>query len=246
MKLTLLIFILAISWSLPVAAKDGTTVLITGANRGIGLELAKQYVAKGFQVIGTARKPTKAKALNALGVTVMQLDVTDPASVAAMDKALDSKSIDILINNAGYLYRKEQTLAAVDFEQEERTLAINSIGPLRVIKALIDNLQSGQNKTVINISSNLGSIENSRGGFYGYRASKSALNMFNKNLSAEFAKQGFIFTVLHPGWVQTDMGGETATLTVNESVTGLVKVISGLTTTDNGKFYDYTGKQLPW
>ena len=246
MKLVFTILIMVIYWSNPIFAKASTTVLITGANRGIGLEFAKQFKAMGYDVIGTARKPDKATALKALGASVMQLDVTDAQSVAAMDKALTGKAIDILINNAGYLYGYGGTLVSIDIEQFEKTLAINTIGPMRVTKALIDNLQAGRNKTVINLSSQLGSISQSSGGFYSYRASESALNMLTKTLSAEYKKQDFIFTVVHPGWVQTDMGGKSATYTVEESVSGLMKVINGLTKDDNGKFYDHKGEIIPW
>jgi len=222
------------------------TVLVTGANRGMGLEYVKQFKAKGYDVIGTARKLEQATELKKMDVTVVQLDVTDADSVAAMAKQLDGKVIDILINNAGYLNRSDSTLDTVDFDVMELTLAINTMGPLRVIKALMPNLQKGERKTVINVSSQLGSIENSRGGLYSYRASKTALNQINKILSEEYKDAGFIFTVVHPGWVQTDMGGPNATYTIEQSITNLLKVIEGLTAKDNGKFYDLNGKILPW
>ena len=222
------------------------TVLVTGANRGMGLEYAKQYQAKGFKVIGTARKPGEATELNKLGVDVVQLDVTDADSVAAMAKVLDGRAIDILINNAGYLNRNDSTLDTVDFDTMEFTLAINTLGPLRVIKALMPNLQKGEGKKVINISSQLGSVERSRGGLYSYRVSKAGLNMINKNLSAEYSDAGFTFVVIHPGWVATDMGGPNATYSPEESIKNVIKVIDGLTTKDNGKFYDLKGETLPW
>ena len=222
------------------------TVLVTGANRGMGLEYAKQLKASGYEVIGTARKPASATELNKLGVDVVQLDVTSADSVAAMAQALEGRAIDMVINNAGYLNRNDSTLETVDFEIMERTLAINTLGPLRVIKALMPNLMKGERKTVINISSQLGSINNSRGGLYSYRTSKAALNMINKNLSAEYGDKGFIFAVIHPGWVQTDMGGPNATYTVKDSISNVMKVVEGLTKADNGKFYDLKGEILPW
>ena len=246
MKILLAILCLLLTQNNTVFGKDKTTVLITGANRGIGLEYAKQFIAKGYEVIGTARKPAKAEALKKLGATILQLDVTDQKSIDALDKALDGKSIDILINNAGYFDRVDVSLDKVDIASMERTYAINTLGPLRIIRALIDNLETGNNKTVLNMSSGLASIENSSGRWYGYRASKTALNQITKILSAEYKAKEFIFIVMNPGWVQTDMGGMNAALTVTESVSGQIKVIEGLAKTDNGKFYDHQGNITPW
>lgn len=176
----------------------------------------------------------------------MQLDVTDAASVKALAEALKGKPIDILINNAGYLDRSDLTLDKVNFDTFERTLAVNTLGPLRVTKALIGNVKAGKLKKVISMSSGLGSISRSSGRYYSYRTSKTALNQINKILSKEFEADGIIFTVVHPGWVQTDMGGESATYTPMESVDGLVTVINSLTIKDSGKFYDLHGKEIPW
>ena len=246
MKILMITFCLLLTQTNNLYANDKITVLITGANRGIGLEYAKQYIAKGYEVIGTARKPAKAENLKKLGATVVQLDVTDQESIDAMDKSLDGKSIDILINNAGYFDRADVSLDKVNISSMEHTFSINTLGPLRVIKALIDNLEDGDNKTVINMSSGLASIENSRGRWYGYRASKTALNQITKILSAEYKAKGFIYIVMNPGWVQTDMGGKNATYTVEQSVSGQIKVIDNLTKDDNGKFYNLEGKITPW
>ena len=230
----------------PAPAADGQTVLITGANRGIGLEYARQFAAKGYNVIGTARDPAAATELRAIIERIEALDVADAASVAALAKRLDGMAIDILINNAGVGGRDDNDLASVDFEQMQNTFAVNAFGPLRVIQSLMPNLRLGQRKLVIGMSSQLGSIERSNGGMYAYRASKTALNQFNKILASELGPQGFVFTVLHPGWVQTEMGGANATLTPQESVRGLVGVIEKLGPDDNGRFYDYQGKTIPW
>lgn len=238
--------LLVILGTLEPMIQAAQTVLVTGANRGMGLEYVKQFKAKGFDVIGTARKPARATELNAMDVDVVQLDVTDADSVAAMAKRLEGRAIDIIVNNAGYLNRTDSSLGTVDFEIMERTLAINTMGPLRVIKALMPNLEKGKGKTVVNISSQLGSITNSTGGLYSYRTSKTALNQINKILSEEYKDKGFVFTVVHPGWVQTDMGGPNATYTIEKSIINVMKVIEGLTTDDNGKFYDLNGKTLPW
>ena len=230
----------------PAHAEDEMTVVITGANRGIGLEYARQFKAKGYRVIGTARNPAEAEELKAVADRVEALDVADPESVAAFAKRLEGTPVDILVNNAGIFPREDVTLDTVDFDAFERTLAVNTFGPLRVTRALMPNLRSGDRKTVVGMSSGLGSIERSNGRWYAYRSSKTALNQINKILSEEFKEEGFIFTVVHPGWVRTDMGGENATYTPQESVAGLITVIEGLGPEDNGRFYDFQGEPIPW
>ncbi len=227
-------------------AADTTTVLVTGANRGIGLEYARQFAARGYQVIGTARDPTDAKELSEVADRVEQLDVTDPASVVGLAKRLDGIAIDILVNNAGIFDRSDVSLDKVDFQMMERTLAVNTLGPLRVVQALLPNLRKGKRKTIASMSSQLGSIENSNGRWYAYRSSKAALNQVNKTMSAELATEGFVCVVLHPGWVRTDMGGPGATYSPEESVRGLVAVIEKLGPADNGRFYDFKGNPIPW
>lgn len=241
-------FALSLIVSLPftVSADDGRVVLVTGANRGIGLEFARQLSAKGFNVIGTARNPVKATELKATGARVEPLDVTDTASVAALAQSLDGVAIDILINNAGMLNREDSSLDTLDFDVMERSFQVNSLGPLRVTQALLPNLRSGNGKTIVNITSRLGSIELSTGGLYSYRTSKTALNQINKIVSSELASEGFTSIVIHPGWVRTDMGGANATLSKTESVSGMLGVIDKLTTESNGKFFNYDGSELPW
>ena len=232
-------------------AEDATgptrhTVLITGANRGIGLELARQYATAGWRVIGTARKPESATELDATGADVMQLDVTDQASVDRLAQDLAEQPIDMLINNAG-IQPLMWKLDEVDFDEFERALSVNAVGPVRVTRALMPNLRSGKVRKVINITTNLSSIaENTEGGFYGYRESKAALNMFNKSLAMELGPEGFICIVLNPGWVRTDLGGPKAPLSVEESVAGMRSVIKSLSPADNGSFWTHDGKQMPW
>jgi NAD(P)-dependent dehydrogenase (short-subunit alcohol dehydrogenase family) len=226
---------------------DAKTVLITGANRGLGLEFARQYAADGWKVIGTARSPEKATELSALGVRVMQLDVADAGSVAALAAALDGAPVDLLINNAGIMDRDSSSIENVDFDSVERVLAVNTIGPMRVTKALLGNLRSGSGKQIVHITSGLGSIENNTsGGFLGYRESKAALNMFNRTLAVELGDEGFVCVVMSPGWVQTDMGGAGASLTPEQSITGMKTVIGGLTADDNGSYQSWDGDVLPW
>ena len=228
------------------AADSARTVLITGANRGLGLEFARQYREAGWQVIGTARNPGDAQELAALGVRVMQLDVVSQDSVDALAAALGDAPIDLLINNAG-IFPRVGKISEIDFDAYNRTLAVNTVGPVRVTRALLPNLRQGSLKIIAGLSSNLGSIaENERGNFYGYRESKAALNMFTKTLAAELGPEGFTCVVLTPGWVQTDMGGPSAPLKPRESIAGMKAVLDKLTPADNGTFWSYDGSQMPW
>lgn len=222
------------------------TVLITGANRGLGLEFARQYAADGWHVIGTARKPAAADDLNALSVEVAQLDVADPDSIAALAASLEGRPIDMLINNAG-IFPRVNKIEEIDFDAYSRTLEVNTVGPVRVTRALLPHLRMGDRKTVVNITSRLGSIElNNSGVFYGYRESKSALNMFTKTLALELKPEGFTCLTIHPGWVQTDMGGANANLTPEESISGMRATIEKLGTEDSGTYWSYAGEEVPW
>lgn len=227
-------------------AAETATVLITGANRGIGLEYARQFEAKGYTVIGTARNPGEATELAALGVRVEALDVTDAASVAALAQRLDGVPIDVLVNNAGVADRSEPGIETTDLAMFERTLAVNTLGPLRVTQALLPNLRAGERKHIVNMSSRLGSIALNNGKYPAYRASKAALNQVSRNLSVDLGKQGFVVVVVHPGWVRTEMGGAEAPLLPDESVRGLVALIEKLDASNNGRFYDYLGAEIPW
>ena len=240
--------VLSLILSLPFAAtaNDKGVVLVTGANRGLGLEFVKQLQGMGYEVIGTARNPNKATDLKATGARVEQLDVADQASVASLATRLMGVPVDILINNAGMLNREDSTLDTLDFEVMERSFQVNSLGPLRVTQALLPNLKAGQRKTIVSITSRLGSIELSTGGLYSYRTSKTALNQINKIISTELAPQGFTCVVMHPGWVRTDMGGANATLAKAESISSMLKVIEYLTIESTGKFFNYDGEELPW
>jgi NAD(P)-dependent dehydrogenase (short-subunit alcohol dehydrogenase family) len=248
MKRILALAFLALAGTMTAMASAATppTVLITGANRGIGLEYARQFAARGYKVIGTARDPADAKELAAVADRVEPLDVTDAASVAALAARLNGAAIDILVNNAGVFDRKDVSVDRVDFAMMEQTLAVNTLGPLRVTQALLPNLRAGKRRTIVNMSSQLGSIELSNGRWYAYRASKAALNQVNKTLSAELAPEGFTSVVLHPGWVRTDLGGADATYSTQESVGGLIAVIEKLGPADSGRFYDFEGTRIPW
>lgn len=176
----------------------------------------------------------------------MQLDVASQDSVDALAAELGDEAIDLLINNAG-IFPRVGKLDEIDFDDYNRTLAVNTVGPVRVTRALLPHLRRGELKMIAGLSSNLGSItENERGNFYGYRESKAALNMFTKTLAAELGPEGFTCIVLTPGWVQTDMGGPNATLTPAESIAGMKAVLDRLTPADNGTFWSYNGSQMPW
>lgn len=223
-----------------------STYLITGANRGIGLEFAKQLRARGDTVIATCREVEKAAELKATGAEVLALDVASEASIAQFTKGLNERGIDVLINNAG-VSSTSKSLADCTQEELARVLLINSIAPMLVTKALLPNLKQGTRKQVVSISSQLGSIANNTGGSsYGYRASKAALNQFNRSLSAELSPQGYHTLCMHPGWVRTDMGGPNATLSTEESVKSMLGVIDTARDVASGSFLNFDGKPLPW
>lgn len=243
---SLCLSLLAGLYSGSALAATTMTVLVTGANRGIGLEMVKQLESRGMHVIGTARKPAEAEALRATGARLEQLDVTDGDSIAGLAKALEGVPIDLLINNAGIMGHTAASFEETDFAQIGNTFAVNTLGPMRVTQALLPNLKAGKHKTVISISSVMGSIARNQGGYYGYRSSKSALNMMNKSMALELIDEGFTCVVMHPGWVKTRMGGEGAQITTQESVAGLLQVIAGLGPDDNARFLDYQGQEIPW
>ena len=223
------------------------TVLVTGANRGLGLEFARQYRDAGWNVIGTARDPDDAEELKGLSVRVEKLDVADAASVKALAEELEGLPIDLLINNAGVSSVDAGRLQDVELDDYERVLQVNAIGPVRVTQALLPNLRAGKGKQVVSISSQLGSIDgNTRGGFYAYRESKAALVMFMRTLAAELKEEGFICIAMSPGWVKTDMGGPNAPLSPEESIRGMREVIQGLKPEDAGKHWLYDGTIVPW
>ena len=222
------------------------TVVITGANRGLGLEFARQFSAAGFEVIGTARNPDKAEDLRSLGVRIEQLDVADEQSVKQFAAAIGDHPVDILVNNAG-IGGRVLLLEDMDAERVRRIFEVNCLGPMRVTQALLSALRAGDRKIVVNITSMLGSIDrNTRGGYYGYRESKAALNMFTRSLAAELEPDGFTCIVMNPGWVRTGMGGPQARLSPAESIGAMITVIEGLKPTDTGAFFSYGGERVPW
>lgn len=225
------------------------TVLITGANRGLGLEFAKQYAADGWSVIATCRNPIGVGELAEIegDVAVYGLDVNNPPSLERFVADLDGRAIDVLINNAGVYGPKGITAKDLTAEDWMPVMQTNMMAPLFMARALLDNVTKGDRKLIVNISSVMASIEKGAAGSeYIYRSSKAGLNMVMACYAQEIADTGVAVVMFHPGWVQTDMGGPSATLTPTESITALRASIENLSADDNGKFMNYDGTPMPW
>ena len=224
------------------------TVLITGANRGIGLSLVKNYLAQGWQVHATYRSEKSSQDLLELegdNLTCHPLDVTDYQGLSEFANALPA--LDVLINNAGYYGPKGYGFGNTDIDEWRKVFEINTIAPLKLVEALFPNLQRGQLKKVACLSSKVGSMtENTSGGGYIYRSSKAALNSVVKSLSNDLSSQNFTVLALHPGWVQTEMGGPNALIDTQTSAAGLVEVIERADISRSGEFINYDGTALPW
>lgn len=217
-------------------------VVITGANRGIGLELARLYAGQGKRVIGVCRESSAA--LDHIAARVISsVDVTRDEDVRKLVEALDGESIDLLINNAGLL--RDERLGTIDFDSIRQQMEVNAYAPLRVTEALLPLL--GQGAKVANITSRMGSMaDNDSGGRYGYRASKAALNAFGKSLAMDLKGRGIAVALLHPGYVQTRMTGNTGQMTPEESAAGIAARIDALTLDNTGSFWHSNGELLPW
>lgn len=221
------------------------TILITGANRGIGLALARQYTARGDRVIGACRHASEA--LAATGAQVEAgVDVTDPIAVEALARRLGDTRIDVLLLNAGILAR--ETLGEIDgagFDSMRRQFEVNALGPLRVAQALQGNLGAGSKVGIL--TSRMGSVaDNGSGGYYGYRASKAAVNAIGKSLALDLAPRGVAVVLLHPGYVATDMVGGHGDVSPEEAAVQLVARLDALTPGDSGSFWHANGTPLPW
>ncbi|MCP6761200.1 MAG: SDR family oxidoreductase [Fischerella sp. CENA71] len=229
-----------------------STVLITGTSRGIGLELATQYAADGWCVLATCRNPKTAKVLQKVQrqypdtVYLHALDVGDHEQIERLGTFLREESVDILINNAGW-GEKCATLADVTYESWEKSMRINAYATLKMAQVFLEQLARSRKKTIVTISSQMGSIaQNYSGTRYAYRASKATVNMIVKTLSVDLSPKGIVVTSLHPGWVKTDLGGSRALISVQESVSGLRQVIGRLTQAESGRFFAYDGTEIPW
>ena len=219
---------------------------MTGANRGIGLAFAEALSRRGDEVIATARNPEKAAGLRKLSGRVEQLDVADEESVAKLALTLKGVPIDVLINNAA-IGEDGPSFPRLRTEDLEEALRVNAIGPAAVSQALLPNLRAGARRTIVNLSSGLGSVsENDSGGWIAYRVSKAALNQLTRSMAADLKTDRFICVSLSPGWVRTDMGGPGATLSPSQSVASMLEVLDGLTPADTSRFLDQNGRDVPW
>ena len=225
------------------------TVLITGANRGLGLAFARQYRADGWEVIATCRDPARAPDLAATGAEVHALDVADDAAVKALGRALAGRTLDVLINNAGIYPLKgpQGSFGDIPVDAWMEALRTNVVAPWKVAETFIDHLLKAERPVLATLSSKMGSIADAASpGSVVYRSSKTAVNMVVKALSLELGPRGVICLSLHPGWVLTDMGGPHALITPDASITGLRRLIAQATPADNGRFFAYDGQEVPW
>jgi len=222
------------------------TVLITGANRGIGLELARQYAADGWDVIATARDPKDASELKKLKVRVEALEVTDQKQVKALARKLKDEDIDVLINNAGMLTGYE-AFGKTDPQSWLKTLHVNTVAPLQIAEAFLEHVARSDQKKIVSITSGMGSIgRGPEGGAYAYRSSKAGLNMVMATAANDLKSRKVVVAVISPGWVKTDMGGPSAAITPKTSAEGIRKVIAKLRPKTSGHFFNYSGEDIPW
>lgn len=215
-------------------------VVITGASRGIGREFVNQCLKNGDEVHAVTRNSARLSDLKAEKLHVHSIDLESPEGPAALARALEGRPVDLLINNAGTYLDMDRGFTDLPIETVRKSFEVNTLLPMRVCQALLPNLAR-----VCQITSLMGSIgDNASGGSYGYRMSKAALNMFNRSFAIDFPN--ILSVVLHPGWVKTEMGGKEAPTSTEESVAGMLKVLSNLNADQSGKFYDYEGEELPW
>ncbi len=228
------------------------TVVITGANRGIGLELTRIFLSTGkYAVIAGCRNPEAATELTKLGeedsnLEIKALDVTDQKSAETFAQSLEGKPVDVLINNAGIYVDKGKGVLDADFEAWEQTYLVNVISPFRMIKVLLDNLEASDQAKILTISSQMGSMSLPYSASHAYCSSKAAVNKGMQGVALELKPKGIAVAVAHPGWVQTDMGGTAADITPAESASGLYKVVEKFSLADTGSFYKWNGEIHPW
>ncbi len=227
------------------------SIMITSANRGLGLEFARQYAADGWRVFAACRNPEVAAELSKLtreaSVTILPMDVTDPHSIKRAAAALVNEAIDVLVNSAGIFGKQNQKTGNVDYESWKEVLDVNTLGPLRVTEAFTDHIARSERKLVVTITSGMGSLtDNTSGGAIPYRSSKAAVNMVMRSAAIDLAPRGIACVLVNPGWVRTDMGGPGAPLTPGESVAALKRLIATLRLAHSGKFFNYDGREYPW
>lgn len=236
------------------------SILISGANRGIGLELVKQYSAAGWQVYAACRAPELASELAKLAggvaegsagaIQVLPLDVSSEASLAAAGQMLKGEALDILFSNAGVYGPTKAAgaaLGAIDTEAWEQVFRVNTVAPLKLVETFLPCLEKGEEKKIAMMSSKMGSIaDNTSGGSYIYRSTKAALNAVTRSLAMDLSDRGFKVVCLHPGWVKTDMGGPHGLISTAESVQGIKKLLQALELKQSGYFWNFNGDSIPW
>jgi NAD(P)-dependent dehydrogenase (short-subunit alcohol dehydrogenase family) len=229
------------------------SVFITGANRGLGLEFARQYLAIGWRVYATCRAPANAAALQVLEqesrghLSLHALDARDLTATRALARDLAGHPIDVLLNNGAIWGPRQQTLEHIDYRVWAEVLDIDLMGPFRVLEAFLEHIEASERKTVVMLSSRVASIASyDQGGRYFYRSAKAGLNALVKSLAVDLAPRGIVCIAMSPGWVRTEMGGPDAPLSVTESVTGMRQVIDRLDFSQSGSFLHYDGSIMPW
>ena len=229
------------------------TVLVTGANRGIGLEFTRQYLAEGYAVIAATRDPGAAHRLRQLerdskgSLALVEADVADSASVRRGAAQAPDSAIDILINCAALYGGDRQTIGSIDYHDWMRVLDVNVLGPLRVCEAYLDRVARSDRRLIVTLTSGMGSLaDNTSGGSIAYRTSKAAVNMAMRTAAIDLKSRGISCVVLNPGWVKTDLGGPNAKLSPEQSVAAMRRLIAELGPNDSGRFYNYDGREYPW
>jgi NAD(P)-dependent dehydrogenase (short-subunit alcohol dehydrogenase family) len=231
-----------------------TTVLITGTNRGLGLEFVRQYAEIGARVHACARDPNAARDLQALArgmsnIIVHTLDVEDRKAVEALARELSGETIDILINNAGLgtsAAERARGDSGMDYDRWERMFRVNALAPFYIAQAFHDHLKRAKSPKLVTITSQMGSTARSSGGAWSYRSTKAAVNNIMHGLASQWGAEGITVLLFHPGWVKTDMGGSGAPLTPKESIAGMRKIIDKAGKAEAGRYLDYSDAELPW
>ncbi len=227
-------------------------VLVTGSNRGLGLEFVARLLERGDNVIATRRAGAAGGELDRLGnrqanLRILELEVADDNSIAALGRQLRGQALDVLINNAGVYGPRGMAFGQLDGDAWAEVFRINSIAPILLAQTLLPNLRAGSERKLIFITSQMGSITDNRGGgSHFYRSSKSALNSVVKSLAVDLAGEDFVSVLLHPGWVRTDMGGPRGLIDTGTSVAGMLRVIDGAGPAESGSFFAYDGARIPW
>lgn len=230
------------------------TVLISGANRGLGLALTAHFAKAGWKVLAGCREPEQAQALTALktdgskdgNIEIFKLDVTDAGDVSALVRRLGGQPLDVLINNAGILDANRTDLGAIDYDEWAQIFAINSMAPVRMSLALKEHLARAATPRIVTVSSEMGSLNQDLEGAICYRTSKAAVNKAMQVLATNFASDGIIVVPIHPGWVRTDMGGPQAAISPEQSAKGIFALTTSLTQEMSGRFWTWDGQEHPW